>query len=43
MTRDFRLYAGHTPPRLLETQRTSPEHLLGVPHEFELSYGRADR
>jgi AraC-like DNA-binding protein len=43
MVRDFRLYAGHTPPRLLETQRTSPEHLLGVPHEFDLTYGRAVR
>ena len=39
MARDFRLFAGLTPPRLLETQRSSPEHLLGVRHEFNLSYG----
>jgi methylphosphotriester-DNA--protein-cysteine methyltransferase len=38
MARDFRLFAGLTPPRLLDTQRSSPEHLLGIKHEFDLTY-----
>ena len=38
MARDFRSFSGLTPPRLLDTQRSSPEHLLGVRHEFDLSY-----
>jgi AraC-like DNA-binding protein len=38
MARDFRLFAGMTPPRLLETQQSSPEHLLGIRQEFDLSY-----
>ncbi len=41
MAREFRLYSGLTPARLLDTQRSSPEHQLGVRHEFDLSYGAA--
>jgi AraC-like DNA-binding protein len=39
MARDFRSFTGQTPPRLLDTQRTSPEQQLGVRQEFDLSYG----
>lgn len=39
MAREFRLFSGLTPPRLIETQHSSPEHRLGVPHQFNLSYG----
>lgn len=38
MARDFRHFTGLTPPHLLETQSTSPEEMLGVPHGFDLSY-----
>lgn len=38
MARDFRHFTGLSPSRLLETQSTSPETLLGVRHEFDLSY-----
>lgn len=38
MARDFRHFTGLTPSRLLETQATSPEQMLGVRHEFDLSY-----
>ena len=38
MARDFRLFAGMTPPRLLETQRSSPERQLGIRQQFDLSY-----
>ena len=38
MARDFRLFAGMTPPGLLETQHSSPEHLLGIRQEFDLTY-----
>lgn len=50
MARDFRYFAGMSPTRLLETQATSPEQILGVRHGFDLSYsmpvidlGQADR
>jgi AraC-like DNA-binding protein len=38
MARDFRQFTGLTPNRLLETQSTSPEEILGVRHEFDLSF-----
>ncbi len=38
MARDFRQFTGLSPSRLLETQSTSPEKILGVRHEFDLSY-----
>jgi AraC-like DNA-binding protein len=38
MARDFREFTGLSPSRLLETQSTSPEEILGVRHEFDLSY-----
>lgn len=38
MARDFRHFTGLSPSRLLATQTTSPEELLGVPHQFDLSY-----
>jgi AraC-like DNA-binding protein len=38
MARDFRQFTGLSPSRLLETQSTSPEEILGVRHEFDLSY-----
>lgn len=38
MARDFRQFTGLSPSRLLATQATSPEELLGVRHEFDLSY-----
>ena len=31
-------FTGLSPSRLLETQSTSPEEVLGVRHEFDLSY-----
>ena len=41
MARDFREFTGLSPSRLLETQSTSPEEILGVRHEFDLSYSVA--
>lgn len=38
MARDFRHFTGLSPSRLLQTQSTSPEEILGVRHEFDLSY-----
>jgi AraC-like DNA-binding protein len=38
MARDFRQFTGLSPSRLLETQSTSPEAILGLRHEFDLSY-----
>lgn len=38
MARDFRAFTGLSPSRLLETQSTSPETILGLRHEFDLSY-----
>lgn len=38
MARDFRHFTGLSPRRLLQTQSTSPEEILGVRHEFDLSY-----
>lgn len=50
MARDFRHFTGLSPTRLLETQATSPERILGVRHGFDLTYdmpviglGRAGR
>jgi transcriptional regulator GlxA family with amidase domain len=41
MARDFREFTGLTPPRLLDTQRSAPENLLGVSQEFDVSYAVA--
>ena len=42
MAREFRGFTGMTPPRLLETQRSAPETLLGVRQEFDLTYSLSD-
>lgn len=38
MARDFRHFTGLSPSCLLETQSQSPERILGLRHEFDLSY-----
>jgi AraC-like DNA-binding protein len=38
MARDFQQFMGETPARVHAMQGASPERLLGVPHEFNISY-----
>ncbi|HWU55773.1 MAG TPA: helix-turn-helix domain-containing protein, partial [Rhizomicrobium sp.] len=38
MARDFERFTGQTPARAIAMQSTAPEGLLGMPHEFDVSY-----
>lgn len=38
MARDFKNFTGQTPPEAIATQNTSPENLLGVPMEFDITW-----
>jgi AraC-like DNA-binding protein len=38
MVRDFLRFTDQTPPRALALQSTAPESLLGMTHEFDISY-----